>query len=568
MNLSALNRKLDAISPGIHAFIDDGAVHIEGQCSSYDDVVRCGILAARLHSRGVVNDCTCADVKEEPMRLPETQDLSLDGRSFDVVVIGAGVVGCAIAMELSHRNLSVAVLEKEYDVAVRASSRNDGMIHPGIDLHPGQRKTYFNCRGNRMYTDLSQRLGFKFIRNGSYVVFDRWWNLLTVPFFHLRAAMCHVDGVRYVTHRKLGRLQTSVASWQKGAMFLPSSGIVEPYQATVAFAENAADNKASFFFDTAVLDLICTDGLVSQVITNRGTIHALSVVNAAGVYSDRIAALANDRFFTIHPRKGTEMILDKDAGSITESVIAKVPFSDVKQHTKGGGVVRTASGNILVGPDAHETIQREDDSTSSQSITDILAKHKATVPSLDKRQIITYFSGTRACTYEEDFVVERSTKAGNLVHAAGIQSPGLTAAPAIAVEVASDIDNIFSDIYKRSIKVRSDAILTRKAPHVVSEMPLEQRDELIRSNPDYGQIVCRCEQVSRGEIIEVLRSSLPVYNIDAVKRRCRCGMGRCQGSFCSPSVAGIIAEEAHCSFESVCKGLGVFVKGKVKETSR
>lgn len=567
MNLSVLNRKLSEVSPTVKAEYADGALHLTGSVDRYGDLVRCGVMATRVRSRGVVNDIVCTTEVEKPMRLPLDSDKSLDGRSFDVIVIGAGVVGCAVARELSLRNLSVAVLEKEYDVAVRTSSRNDGMIHPGIDLHKNQEKTRYNCLGNRLYSSLSEELGFHFTRNGSYVVFDRWWNLLTVPVFKLRARQNHVDGIKFIPKRKLSVLQSAVAPWQKGAIYLPSSGIVRPYEVTVAFAENAVANGASVFFNTAVLGMEMDGNRVKYLDTNRGRLSCSVVVNAAGVYSDRIAAMANDRFFSIHPRKGTEFILDSDSGHLTASVLAKVPFSDVKQHTKGGGVVRTVDGNLLVGPDATETIQREDDSTEALNINRMFSKHSQTVPELDKRQIIAYFSGTRACTYEEDFIVRVSERVPNLVHAAGIQSPGLTAAPAIARKLASDIETIFSELYRREVHIRPDAVLRREKTPVVSEMSPEERDALIRKNPDYGQIVCRCEQISKGELLYALRSDLPVYNMDALKRRCRAGMGRCQGGFCSPLVAQLIAGEAGISLDEVRKGLGNFLSGRVKEPS-
>lgn len=198
--------------------------------------------------------------------------------------------------------------------------------------------------------------------------------------------------------------------------------------------------------------------------------------------------------------------------------------------------MRTIDGNLLVGPDAFETVQREDDSTEASNVKAIFDKHHKTVPSLDSRMMITYFSGTRACTYEEDFIVKKSDRVSNLLHAAGIQSPGLTAAPAIAKKIADDAISMFSEVYGRQIKVRDDALLTRRRPVVVSELDSSARDALIRQNPDYGQIVCRCEQISLGEILDALHTSLPIYNIDAIKRRCRCGMGRCQGGFCSPQI--------------------------------
>lgn len=551
--VSWLQRQLAKLSSGISCKIEDGHIHLTGDVGEYVTVLKAGKLATKCKSVGVVNDLRVPGLEETPMRVPANTDRSLDGRQVDVLIIGAGIVGCAIARELSKKDLKIMVVDKEYDVAVRTSSRNDGMIHPGIDIHPGLLKAPYNSRGNRLYTSLSEELGFPFRRIGSYVVFDKAWHRLTVPIFKHRGKVNGVDGVQFINRKELFKRQSEVASWQKGAMYFPSCGITSPYQATVAFAENAAMNGVRFSFETVVTGMETQDGKIVGVTTNRGTIHPKTVVNAAGVYSDRIAQMAQDRFFSIHPRKGTEAILDSKAAGLTDSSIAKVPFSDVKNHTKGGGVMRTIDGNILVGPDAVETIDREDDSTDAANIHAMFEKHRFTVPNLRESDIITYFSGTRACTYEEDFIVSKGRKTRNIVHAAGIQSPGLTAAPAIAEDIAKMICEVLQSEIGETVVQNKDFNPIRKKPFVVSELTMEDRAELIRTNPDYGQIVCRCEQVSKGEILDALRSPLPIYSIDAVKRRCRPGMGRCQGGFCSPVVASLIAAEAKIPLEEVKK---------------
>lgn len=551
--ISWLQRRLAKLSPGIDCTMEDGCVHLTGEVADYALVLQAGKLATACKSVGVVNDLVVPGLKETPMRTPSVEDASLEGRHIDVLVIGAGVVGCAIAKELSKNSLSILVVDKEYDVAVRTSSRNDGMIHPGIDIHPGLLKAHYNSRGNRLYTDLSQELGFPFKRIGSYVVFDKWWHRLTVPVFKHRGRLNGVDGVEFIGRKELFKRQPEVAAWQKGAMYFPSCGITSPYLATVAFAENAIMNGAEFSLETVVTGMEVRDGKIQCVETNRGTVYPRTVVNAAGVYCDRIAEMAQDRFFSIHPRKGTEAILDSKAANLTDSSIAKVPFSDVKKHTKGGGVMRTIDGNILVGPDAVETIEREDDSTDADDIHAMFTKHRFTVPNLRESDIITYFSGTRACTYEEDFVISKGRKTKNIVHAAGIQSPGLTAAPAIAEDIAKLVCEVLLRETGKAIEKNQGFNPVRESPVVVSRLPLEQRAELIRKHPEYGRIVCRCEQVSEGEILDALRSPLPVYSVDAVKRRCRPGMGRCQGGFCSPVVATLIAKEAGIALEAVTK---------------
>jgi glycerol-3-phosphate dehydrogenase len=564
MTFRALERRIKSISPEASASIIDGCVVLKGKCKSYSQVLECGRLAARLHSDGVVNDLYVEGLESKPMYISSIKDEELEAKSFDVCIIGAGVVGCAIAREMSRYKLSTIVVEKEYDVGLRASSRNDGMIHPGIDLRPGQRKTYYNARGNRLYDQLSKDLGFDFVRNGSYVVFDKAWNWLLLPAFIFRRIFNPIDGIRFYSRKKLAKLQGSVASWQKGAMYLPSSGIVCPYQVTISLAENAYSNGVRFSLDTAVLGMQSKDGEITSISTNRGTFKACVVINAAGVYSDIIAQMAGDRFFTIHPRKGTEAILDKEAGYLTSSVVAKIPLGDVKNHTKGGGLVRTIDGNLLVGPSAEETIEREDDSTSPSIIASLFEKHSRTVPALTQRLDITYFSGTRASTYEEDFIVRKGRRVSNIVHAAGIQSPGLTASPAIAIDVCRLALEI---LRAQGINARPNDSFNPKNPQRIrpSRLDDEQRDALIQKDPAYGRIVCRCEEISEGEIRDALTRPLSVMNMDSVKRRCRVTMGRCQGGFCTPAAAQLISKQAGIPMSKVRKARGYLALCPVKE---
>jgi glycerol-3-phosphate dehydrogenase len=296
------------------------------------------------------------------------------------------------------------------------------------------------------------------------------------------------------------------------------------------------------------------------------------VIIAAGVYADVIADMAGDQFYSIHPRKGTNSILDKKAtGKTAQTIVRRMGGdgndrgADAAAHTKGGGIVLTAHRNILVGPDAAEIPEREDFSTTPESIRGSFAKHRATAPALSQNQIITYFSGVRAATYEEDFVVCKGRRTGYLVHAAGIQSPGLTAAPAIAVDVAR---YACQELEAQGVAVAPNAGFNGRRnpiPHMAAMSDVE-RAALIRERPDYGAIVCRCEEVSRGEVLDSLRRPVPCDTVDGVKRRVRPGMGRCQGGFCGPLVLQIIAEEKGIPPEKVLKnGLGSEVLcGKTK----
>lgn len=265
--------------------------------------------------KGLVNDMTVGGKPEPPMRLPVLCDSLLEGKTFDIVVIGAGVIGCAIAQQLSRRNMSIAVLEKECDCAMQASSRNDGMIHPGFADRPGSIKGKLNTRGNRLYRQLSQQLGFQVKWHGSFMLFHSPLLTCLLPLMHRRAAKNGVEGnIGYRNKKAVGEMEPNLSATKArhyGGFWMPSAGIASPFKVTAAFAENAVDNGVRFFFETAVTGFTLTGSRITGVCTNRGVVHAKIVINAAGVWSDTVAGFANDRFFSIHPRKGIDIILDK-----------------------------------------------------------------------------------------------------------------------------------------------------------------------------------------------------------------------------------------------------------------
>jgi glycerol-3-phosphate dehydrogenase len=344
--------------------------------------------------------------------------------------------------------------------------------------------------------------------------------------------------------------EPSIGDWAKGAIALDSTGIISPYKATIAFAENAIQNKAEIALETACLGMEDKSGKIISVQTNRGTIYPKLVINAAGVFSDVIAEMAGDRFFSIHPRKGTEILFDKKTKKYVRSIVARCPlFSAGKTHTKGGAIVSTVDGNVLFGPNAMEIPDRETKETFPGEVDQVYERYLDVIPYFKKSDIIAYFSGIRASTYEEDFIIETGRKTGNLIHVAGIQSPGLTAAPAIARDVAK----MAADMLKKTQEVTENLDFNpfRKRIPRLSLIPLEERDRLIKQNPDYGRIICRCEEVSLGEIKDAIFSPLPAQSIDAIKRRVRPGMGRCQGGFCMPHILKLLSEELHIDLTDV-----------------
>ena len=539
------------VSPDIRVLEERGCIVLYGELNNWDDIVRAGKLAVTSDSLGVVNRIKLKGHIPK-IHLPVVNDKLYDNRKPDVVIIGAGIVGSAIARELSRYDLDIMLLEKEYDVALAASSRNDGEIHPGIDLHKGCKKLHYNGIGNKMYADLCKDLDVEFRRSGQVIVFSKWWEKLIIPGFLLRAKVNGLYDYRYLNKKKLKELEPNVPDWSYGGFFTGSAGVVCPYKITIALAENAVANGVEICLNTIVTAMKVENEKIISIDTNRGTIYPKLVINAAGTYSDVIADMAGDRTFTIHPRKGTLLILDKKSqGRIVNTIMAKSPVGDSNRdkNTKGGGLVQTIDGNVLVGPNAIEIPDREDFSTSLKCIDSILKKQSIVAKKMSRADIITYFAGVRAPTYEEDFVVRKGIFTKNIVEAAGIQSPGLTAAPAIAIDIAKYAVELLGNV-KPNLMFNGKR---KGVPHL-SLMTVEERDKLIKANPDYGIIACRCEEVSKGEIIDALNASFVVPSVDAIKRRVRAGMGRCQGGFCGPLVVQLIAKKMGINACDVKKG--------------
>ena len=574
MKLDRLQRELRKLDPGITASEKNGCVLLEGEVDDYATIYAAGKLAVdKERYLGVLNDIVLRGFTQEVV-LPDVEDDLLDGTTCDVLVIGGGVTGCAIARELRRHQLDVLLVEKGPDVASGQSSRNGGVVHVGVNFSKGSQKLSYCVRGNAMYRKLSHDLHVPYENKGQVTFARTKAEMLALEYVHRTALDKGVVGTKVMSLEELREIEPSVPDWSVGGLFMGTAGITNPHLMTIALAENAVQNGARVCLDTAVLDMTVEDGLVKAVKTNRGTIHPKAVVNAAGVYADIIAQMADDRTFTIHPRVGTNIVMDKKVGGLVRTSMGKTPFTltpsqledipdnplsfikatiaSAKSHTKGIALIHTVDGNMLVGPHAEETPDREDTSTDRTAVERIFKNQQEVQPDLSEADIIAYFTGVRSPTYEEDFVVRPGVRTRNVFEAAGIQSPGLTAAPAIAVDIARWVRTYLSETNDVQVNETFDPV--RHAAPVLAELSLDKRAALIKENPDYGTIVCRCEAISKGEILDALRSPLPVYTVDAVKRRVRPGMGRCQGAFCLPSVMRIIADEAGIPYEDVVKG--------------
>ena len=477
--------------------------------------------------------------------------------NIDVLIIGGGIIGCTVARELSKWKLNTVLVEKDYDVAFHASGRNSGMVHPGLDLARDTLKFKYCVPGNAMFDGIAKDLGVPFKRSGQYVVLHKHWHKLVFPFLKLRALRNKIPNVKLLGRRAVTKREPHIKG-HKGAIFMGSAGIVNPFIMTVAYAENAVQNGVRVMLNTEVTGMKVEGGRIVEVATNKGNFAPLLVINCAGVYADTVAGMAGDAFFKITPRVGIHAVLDKKYGHLTNSTIGQPP--DKRYKSKGGGIGRTGSGNILVGPDAIEVEEKEDYASARSNIEAVFSRHK-TIP-VDESMVINYFMGTRAAIVEPpegaaaggDFVIENGRKTANIIHVAGIQSPGLTAAPAIALDVEKTALQAVEKFSGRKVEANKNFNPVRKGIVNPTKLSDAERGSFISSNPDYGVIVCRCEEVSKGEIIAAINSPVPATTLDAIKRRVRAGMGRCQGGFCCPLVAKIISDETGIPLTQIEKG--------------
>lgn len=553
MKIKKLQKKLNQFYPSFSVREENGCRIVTGESDNWQDIIKaCSMCVSKDKTVHVVNDIRFTGPQDAPMRLPLLQDNTLNGESPDVLVIGGGISGTTILRELSKWKINALLVEKESDLAMHASGRNDGEIHPGVDLAKGSLKQHYVLLGNRMFPDLSDKLDVPFDRCGQYACFTQAYLRGFVSLYALKRK--YVDGCKdtqVISAHKLRQKEPNSNPAFKFALYNPSAGCVCPYGLTIACAENAVQNGARVSLNTAVLGMTVENGNIKSVQTNRGTLYPKIVINAAGVFAEEIAKMTNDRFFSIHPRRGTNSILDKKAGRLMNGIASVKVLELNTGHTKGGGLLHTVHGNILAGPDAVETNEKENFATTPESIQTVFTKQKTTVPDLKQRDIITYFTGVRAPNFEEDFIIEKGRNTKNLIHCAAIQSPGLTTAPAVAKDVARMAIDI---LQTERLVLRNDRFNPeRKAPPRLAQLSVVQRNRLIKENPDYGQIVCRCEEVSKGEILDALNAPICVPTVDGVKKRVRPGMGRCQGGFCSPLVAQIIAEHQNIPIEKVTK---------------
>ena len=436
---------------------------------------------------------------------------------YDVAVIGAGVTGCAVARELARWDLKVCVLEKGEDVCCGTSKANSAIVHAGHDAEPGSLKARFNLEGNRMMGDLAKELDFDFVRNGSLVLCLDEADLPALRALYEKGVKNGVEGLELLDGDQVRAMEPNISERVCAALYAPTGGIVCPFGLTIALAENACDNGVKFSFLTPVETVKPVDGGYELMTGGGNTLTARYVVNAAGVYADVFHNMVSGKKIHITARKGEYCLLDKEAGGHVSRTIFQLPG----RMGKGVLVTPTVHGNLLLGPTAVDVEDKEQTATTAEGLASLTEKAMAGVDAIPFRQVITSFAGLRAHEDGDDFVIGEPEDAPGFFDAAGIESPGLTSAPAIGVYLAGLIAEKSGAALNERFEGRRKGIVRPQ------ELDRGEREALIKEHPEYGTIVCRCEGVSEGEILDAIHRTLGAVSLDGIKRRVRQGMGRC-----------------------------------------
>ena len=475
---------------------------------------------------------------------------------YDVIVIGAGVTGCAIARELSRYDWNVAVLERASDVCEGTSKANSGVAHAGFDAKPGTMKARLNVEGSRLMELLSKELDFPYKRNGSLVLCFDEKDIPALQKLYDQGKENDVEGLELLDRDQLKKWEPNISDNVVAALRAPTGGIICPFGLTIAMAENAAANGVEFNLNTEVQSIEKIEKGY-RLSTSRGIFETKVVVNAAGVYADRFHNMVSAHKLHIIPRKGEYCLMDKKVGGHVSHTIFQLPT----KYGKGVLVTPTVHGNLLAGPTAVDVEDPESLNTTQTGIDDLLKRAALSVNNLPTRQVITSFVGLRAHEEGGDFTVGQVEDAPGFFDAAGIESPGLTCAPALGIYLTELVREY------HPAQEKKEFVATRKGIPSMALASPEERKQLIAENPLYANVVCRCELVTEGEILDAIHRPLGATTLDGVKRRTRAGMGRCQAGFCSPKVVEILARELGKDVGEICKNDegSQFLTGYIKD---
>jgi glycerol-3-phosphate dehydrogenase len=475
-------------------------------------------------------------------------------KNFDVIIIGGGVVGCMTARALARYDLKILLIEKNCDIGMGASSANSAIIHSGHDPVPGTLKAEMNTRANPMWDQISAELGIPFKRSGAYIVaIDE--DIKCLDSLHQRAKENGVT-TEIISADEMKKREPLINSLTTGALYTPTAGLIDPFAACIAPLENAMLNGVEVLTDHAFQNFIMEGNIIKGIHTSKGDFGCRWVINAAGLYSDDIIHKTGERpDFKITPRRGEYYVLDK-----SDIEMNNVLFPVPSEFSKGILVLGSTHGNAVVGPNSNQVQEKDDIAVTQEGLTEIWKSAQKLVPSINPRSIIATFAGMRATgnarsinvNYSHDFVIEVAREVQGLVNLAGIESPGLTGAPAIALRVV----DLLKDAGEKLVEKKNFNPIRQARPRF-NHLTHEEQAALVAKDPRYGRIVCRCEMITEGEIVAEIHAPLPAHTYDSIKRRTWLGTGRCLGSFDMPRVVSILSQELGISpLEVTKKGAG------------
>ena len=468
----------------------------------------------------------------------------------DVVVIGGGIVGTAILAALCHYDLKAILVEKEPDIALGSTKANSGIIHAGYDALPGIMKARMNVRGNELYHEIEKELNLDIKWTGSLVVALNEVEDAKIEELYARGLKNNVPSLEIWSGYQVRKLEPNLSKDIVSALWAPTAGICWPFGIAQAFGENAILNGGEIWRECAVTGFVKEANAITGVQTPKGVILTKYVINAAGIAADEISQMAGDCSFTITPRKGEYLLFDKTASDV---MTKRVIFPTPNEVSKGILLAATTHGNVFIGPNAQDLdirLGKTDTAVTTQGMNYIISEAKKILPNIPLRSVITEFAGLRAVASTNDFILGKSPMVSGLIQAAGIQSPGLSSAPAIAEYVSNIV------VAETGAQLKENYVKGRPAHKVFAELERKEQQNLVEENSLYGRVICRCETITEAEIMDAIHRPCGARTIDGVKRRTRAGMGRCQGGFCAPRVTKILARELHIPITQVRKELG------------
>jgi len=462
----------------------------------------------------------------------------------DVVVIGAGAVGCAIARELSKYNVRVIVVDKNEDIGGDASKSNSAIIHTGYDASPGTLESQLVVAANPMYDEIARDLEVPFKRIGAILPAITDEQFAGLPAIKEKAFNNRVYDIEYKSAKELLEMEPELNPEVKGGLYIPRESIIDPFILVEALAENAAENGVEFMLKAKVTEIKTENGKIKSVVTEKGEIETEYVINSAGLYCDEIAEMVGKADYKVVARKGQFYILDKNTSCKVNHIVLPIPT----KITKGKLMCPTIHGNMLVGPTAEDQPSKVDKSTTTEGLESIAKDVRNLIPNVNLRETITQYSGLRPNRNPEGLNFNMYEDLHGYINLSGVRSTGLTLSVAMGKFVVQQM--LMSGA---GFVLKDNFIKKRKGIIKFSEQSREVQEQLIKQNPLYGNVICRCETVTEAEILDAIHRPIGAKSVDAVKRRVRAGMGRCQGGFCGPKVIEILARELGVPASSINK---------------